>query len=113
MDGIIILNTYMKYVAGPGISAPVIVMALITLLCIGGFIACWKADDASAGGFLVAALLFGCFCWLLYGIGDPEYSGYEVQQVMIDKSVSLVEFEQKYEILSHDGLIYTIRERDN
>ena len=33
-------------------------------------------------------------------------------QVLIDESVSFVEFNERYEIISQDGTIYTIQERE-
>lgn len=43
---------------------------------------------------------------------EKEVGSYEKYQVTIDESVSLAEFNKRYEILDQDGLIYTIRERN-
>lgn len=58
---------------------------------------------------ILLGLLFG-FIW---GIGCETPTRYETQyQVIIDDSVSMNDFLDKYEIIDTEGKIITIKERD-
>lgn len=59
--------------------------------------------------FVVGGALFGT----LVGRTTGEPTEYETQyKVIIDDSVSMNEFLEKYEIIDQDGKIYTVREKD-
>lgn len=59
--------------------------------------------------FLVGGALFGTFV----GCTTGEPTEYETQyKVVIDDSVSMNEFTEKYEIIDQEGKIYTVREKD-
>lgn len=60
--------------------------------------------------FLVGSALFGT----LVGRATGDPIEYETQyKVIIDDSVSMNEFIEKYEIIDQDGKIYTVRERES
>lgn len=59
--------------------------------------------------FIIGSLLFGTIA----GANTGEPNEYETQyKVIIDDSVSMNDFADKYEIVNQDGKIYTVRERD-
>lgn len=59
--------------------------------------------------FIVGGALFGAFVG--YATGEP--TEYETQyKVVIDDSVSMNEFTEKYIIIDQEGKIYTVREKD-
>ena len=60
-------------------------------------------------GFIAGSALFGT----LVGCNTGEPIEYETQyKVVIDDSVSMNEFTEKYEIIDQDGKIYTVREKE-
>ena len=60
--------------------------------------------------FIVGSALFGT----MVGCSTGEPTEYETQyKVVIDDSVSMNEFTEKYEIIDQDGKIYTVREKEN
>ena len=89
------------------------------VICLLLFIACFvftimlfrEREDAGAAlllalitavaGFLLAICVIRAF--------DPPETTYKV---IIDKSVSLQEFRERYEIIDQEGQIYTIKEKD-
>jgi hypothetical protein len=60
--------------------------------------------------FLSIALIFFAV-GLAIGIFGPREQIVRYQ-VLIDETVSFVEFNDRYEIISQDGIIYTIQERE-
>lgn len=75
------------------------------------------AIDECDWGPLPAMILFGAILAILLGIlvGGTTATpvSYETQyKVIIDDSVSMNEFLDKYEIIDQEGKIYTVRERD-
>ena len=60
--------------------------------------------------FIVGSALFGT----MVGCSTGEPTEYETQyKVVIDDSVSMNEFTEKYEIIDQEGKIYTVREKEN
>ena len=109
MDGVIILNSYESLTNFDSI-------LLMSILC------AWSLAAAIVS--LFALLKYGCDSWkefailvvcvvlfIVCGCLIPE-DKYETRyQVTIDDSVSINEFQNKYEIIEVEGKIYTIRER--
>ena len=65
-----------------------------------------------------AAIITGLLCGILPGIMCGEVfqnpTDYETQyKITIDDSVSMNEFNEKYEIIDQEGKIYTVREKSN
>lgn len=58
--------------------------------------------------FIIGGVLFGT----IVGANTGEPTEYKTQyKVIIDDSVSMNDFVDKYEIINQDGKIYTVRER--
>ena len=109
MNGVIILNSYESLTNFGSI-------LLMSILC------AWSLAVAIVT--LFALLKYGCNSWkepaflvicvvltIVCGCLIPE-DKYETRyQVTVDNSVSMNEFQNKYEIIEVEGKIYTIRER--
>ena len=109
MDGVIILNSYESLTNFGSI-------LLISILCAWFF--------AVAIVALFALLKYGCNSWkepaflvicvvltIVCGCLIPEDKYETHYQVTVDNSVSMNEFQNKYEIIEVEGKIYTVRER--
>lgn len=109
MDGVIILNSYESLTNFGSI-------LLMSILCV------WFLAAAIVS--LFALLKYGCDSWkeftiLIIGIALSVACGclipedkYETHyQVTVDDSVSMNEFQDKYEIIEVEGKIYTVKER--
>lgn len=109
MDGVIILNSY-EYLTNFGS------ILLMSILCV------WSLAAAIVA--LFALLKYGCDSWkefaiLVIGVALSIVCGclvpedkYETRyQVTVSDSVSMNEFQNKYEIIEVEGKIYTVRER--
>ena len=109
MDGVIILNSYESLTNFGSI-------LLMSILC------AWSLAAAIVA--LFALLKYGCDSWkefailvvcvvlfIVCGCLIPEDKYETHYQVTVDNSVSMNEFQNKYEIIEVEGKIYTIRER--
>lgn len=64
--------------------------------------------------FLIVFLAGGALFGTLVGRTTGEPTEYETQyKVIIDDSVSMNDFIEKYEIIDQEGKIYTVREKEN
>lgn len=109
MDGVIILNSYESLTNFGSIFImialcvwffAVVVLVLLSLLKDG-------CDSWKVPVFLVICVVLTIVCGCLI----PERK-YEIHyQVTVDDSVSMNEFQNKYEIIEVEGKIYTVRER--
>lgn len=109
MNGVIILNSYESLTNFD-------LILLMNILCVQSLAAAIVA--------LFALLKYGCDSWkefaifiacvalsIVCGCLIPE-DEYETRyQVTIDDSVSMNEFQNKYEIIEVEGKIYTVKER--
>ena len=87
------------------------IVAFVATIVIG-IIAGILCRDIS-GGFIFAIMTF-VICVLIFGVfkvGSYETGKYEYK-VVIDDSVSMNEFLDKYEILDQEGKIYTVKEKE-
>ena len=109
MNGVIILNSYESLTNFGSI-------LLMSILC------AWFLAAAIVA--LFALLKYGCDSWkefailvvcvvlfIVCGCFIPEDKYETHYQVTIDDSVSMNEFQNKYEIIEVEGKIYTVRER--
>lgn len=109
MDGVIILNSYESLTNFGSI-------LLTSILCV------WSLAAAIVA--LFALLKYGCDSWkeftilvacvvlfIVCGCLIPEDKYETHYQVTVDDSVSMNEFQNKYEITKVEGKIYTVRER--
>ena len=63
--------------------------------------------------FLVVFIAGGALFGTMVGCSTGEPTEYETQyKVVIDDSVSMNEFTEKYEIIDQEGKIYTVREKE-
>lgn len=109
MDGVIILNSHESLTNFGSIF-------LMTVLCVWFFavaaiilLSLLKHECGPWKGAIViiicVALSIVCGCL----IPEDEYETH--YQVIVDNSVSMNEFQNKYEIIEVEGKIYTVRER--
>lgn len=115
MNGIEILSTAEVVTAtacnttavGIGVIATIVVMVII-----GVFVA-WHQDDAMyVNLFLLFSLVFSALTSMMIAETTSYPTAYETHyKVIIDDSVSMNEFNEKYEIISQEGKIYTVREK--
>ena len=109
MNGVIILNSYESLTNFGSI-------LLMSILC------AWFLAAAIVA--LFALLKYGCDSWkefailvvrvvlfIVCGCLIPEDKYETHYQVTVDNSVSMNEFQNKYEIIEVEGKIYTVRER--
>ena len=70
-------------------------------------------DFVSWAVIVSVGIILGLLCGFLFGLGHEVPTKYESHyQVIIDDSVLMNDFLDKYEILDQEGKIYTVRERD-
>lgn len=73
--------------------------------------------DNCCGGWIVGlclGLVFGSFCGIHFAKDGGEPIDYETQyKVTISDTVSMNDFLDRYEIISQEGKIYTVRERND
>lgn len=106
MEGVIVLSESM-HVEYPIWAILMIVCGLILLLVT---YLLFVADD------YIAAIILGLICLTSIVSGNMlgDFFGTKIVEykVLIDDSVSLIEFVDKYEILDVEGQIYTVKEKE-
>lgn len=109
MNGVTILNNY-EYLTNFGS------ILLMSILCVWFLAAAivvlfallkYGCDSWKEPAFLVICVVLTIVCGCL--IPEDKYETY--YQVTVDDSVSMNEFQDKYEIIEVEGKIYTVRER--
>lgn len=115
MPGVEILNTTIHYKEALPTWAIIVMIAVIvipiSLMTIGKII---DNDDMLLIG--ITSFLIGCVLAAgirLFAYGPTDKIDYIEHEVLIDDSVSLAEFNEKYEIVSQKGKIYVVREKGN
>lgn len=109
MDGVIILNSYEILTNTSSIFFVLVWGFVFTALalCLSYL---FIADDYSSISTAIFAIVAGALAVILF-CNIPE-KNYETRyQVTINDSVSMNEFQSKYEIIEIEGKIYTVRER--
>ena len=81
---------------------------------IGGVLAAWFEQDWMAGMFagLFSGILVGVFFGMLAGSHGTPIEFEDHYKVTISDEVSMNEFNERYEILDQEGLIFTIRDKE-
>ena len=107
MNGVTILNTCQEYTnlqaLGLGFGAVVACVAAIFLV---GFM--FEKTHNTFLSFVVPIIVFVmALCGLLRIPSSEDH-----YEVMIDDSVSMTEFNEKYEIIEQRGMIYKVKERE-
>ena len=109
MDGVIILNSYESLTNFGSILLMSILCAWFLAAAIVALFALLKygCDSWKEFAILITCVVLAIVCVCLI----PE-DKYETRyQVTVDNSVSMNEFQDKYEIIEVEGKIYTVRER--
>ncbi len=112
LDGITLLDAGTKIVSWTwGWSWAGFIITIFAILCIVISILC--AADGT-GGYLVfiAGMFLGLLSLFIFAHAKPAKI-IPTYMVLIDDSVSMVEFYDKYEVLEIQGKIYTITERED
>ena len=109
MNGVIILNSYESLTNFNSILLISILCAWFFAVAILALFALLKygCNSWKEPAFLVICVVLTIVCGCL--IPDDKYE--TRYQVTVDNSVSMNEFQNKYEIIEVEGKIYTVRER--
>ena len=109
MDGVIILNNYESLTNFGSILLMSILCAWFLAVAIVALFALLKygCDSWKEFAILIVCVVLFIVCVCL--IQEDKYETH--YQVTVDNSVSMNEFQNKYEIIEVEGKIYTIRER--
>ena len=110
MEGVTILNEYLTtdWIVG---FVPLICGTALLILCICGAVFMFK-DHMVGPGVGLSFLGFLCACMIMVGVFivmTPPETHY---QVIVDDSVSMNEFNERYEIIDQEGQIITVKERE-
>lgn len=106
MEGIEILSVG-ETVVNPGCNVGLMIFVGFSITIIGIIIAIICDEESIAFLGVLLGLFIGI--WVGFTTGEPEYA--LTYKVTISDTVSLNNFNEKYEILEQDGKIYTIKER--
>lgn len=115
MNGVEILSTT-QAVTGTAhnFTAAWIVAGIIMIIGIaaGVFWAYAENDAVCIAMCLIPSIAFAAMGFGITVAGTTSPAGYETHyKVTISDSVSMLEFDSKYEVLAQEGRIYTVRER--
>ena len=112
MEGVTILNTIEVMASTWGFSIVGLIIAILSLLFLIGIIFSIIKNEVFITSFLSMLVVFDVLISIMCFSSANEYFDHYEYQVIIDDSVSLVEFTEKYEILDQEGLIYTVKEKE-
>ena len=109
MDGVIILNSYESLTNFGSILLMSILCAWSLAAAIVALFALlkYRCDSWKEFAILVVCVVLFIVCGCL--VPEDKYETH--YQVTVDNSVSMNEFQNKYEIIEVEGKIYTVRER--
>lgn len=109
MEGITILQTVPTTVWISGFNIPFLITALLAIFClIFGAWSLFNCDDNWVALIVAGFCGFISFiCWNL----DETIPGPNKYQVLVDENVSIVEFTDKYKILSQEGITYWVQDK--
>ena len=109
MEGVTILNTY-EYLTN---TATIVWLILLCLWFFAlSFVALFALFKYKSESWKEPVLFVICaILTIICGCLIPEYKYETRYQVTTDDSVSINEFQNKYEIIKVEGKIYTVRER--
>ena len=112
MEGVTILNTIEVMECTWGFSIVGLIIAILSLLFLIGIIFSIIKNEVIITSFLSLFVVFGVVISTMCFGSVNEYFDHYKYQVIVDDSVSLIEFTEKYEILDQEGLIYTVKEKE-
>ena len=111
MEGLTVLSTDTTAIEAPWLLFVVgclaILLGIITIVL--GIMALVDGEPAGMAFLILSLLMFILGVVSFHEVFKPEKTIYKV---VIDESVSMVEFNKRYEILDQDGLIYEIVEKE-
>lgn len=113
MEGVEILNTFVEGGCSLGAGMFSIVLGILAIVALIAAIYLLWADPDAGGAALMFSIILLCLstaCIYKSFFKEEDTTYY---QVIIDDSVSMVEFNEKYDIVNIEGKIYTIREKGN
>ena len=61
---------------------------------------------------VLVSIVFGMLMWFVIDVITETPTGRYEYKVLIDDSVSMTEFYERYDLISVDGQIYTIRDKE-
>lgn len=107
LDGITVLSQ--TVVEDANMALVLLPAATVALVCCA---VCAFLDMNDAVSIIVSAVLYVAVAAVMYSIVKHPTDKYEYECV-IDESVSMTEFCDRYKIIEQRGEIYVIREKDN
>ena len=115
MDGVTVLREFVwRDMSILGVLPSTILMFVLMLLAFYGvymmikereYIAAWLAG---VGAILIAALV----CFTLIAVVETLQATYTRYEIIVDDSVNFNELTSHYEIISNDGILYIVQERE-
>lgn len=108
MNGIIILNSYEILTNASSVFLYFVWGCVFTALAIA-LSYLFIVDNYSSTSTAIFAIVAGALAVILF-CNIPEKNYETHYQVTVDNSVSMNEFQNKYEIIEVEGKIYTVRE---
>lgn len=115
MPGVEILNTTIHYKEVLPTWAIIVIIAIIAipiLIAVIGQISGSELIKYTGISFLLVGIVFAAFIGII-SLKPTDKINYIEHEVLIDDSVSLTEFNEKYEIVSQKGKIYVVKEKEN
>lgn len=111
MDGVTILQTIPQYKLSWGWGFPATIFSIISFAMLVAIIVHFvRGDRTGAFVFLIGLLSAGAIT-----IGVARTSGekftHNQYQVLIDKSVSITDFTEKYNVIEQQGITYIVEEK--
>lgn len=119
LDGITVLNTTEQVVYGFGWSTTSCIVAGVVILAITALIVLAVVThirgraprwDFIVEPFAWSVIIIGTIIWFSVSCVGAVKDRYNIYDVTIDDTVQFNDFTSRYEILEHNGQIYTIRE---
>ena len=110
MEGVTILS---ETVVSPCVASNIFLIVLGALAGILAVVTIIKAITERVPSILVltAVAVFMAVALIIVGADELKKSPHTLYKVTVDEDVSFVEFNDKYEVIKQDGLIYEVRER--
>ena len=107
-DGVLVLSAHAVEVSAEWFVVAMPILVIVGLMAFSVAV----AYDIPAAGAIFGACGLGVIVLLsLYGCGVACHYDHTEYQVTLSDSVTVNELLDRYEIVSQDGLIYTIKER--
>ena len=109
MEGVIVLDTFETIIGhNPGFNfcaGAFFLCALISFIVCLVLVSNCQSGDSFFGFLTTAFFAVGMICFML---NSPVYE--TRQEVYIEPTVNFAEFQERYEIISQDGVVYTVRD---